>query len=397
MTKNTFSILTISIIFLLTLLCFPAWAIKKEVEVDNVVVTELRYLLSFVGSDNPDPQRFDSQRIENVLNFIPGPTDEKVLYHGGSFEGCPSAYHEFDIYRDLAYILRLAYNPDIPSVVTSPASLRMSRWIEFEGEQEGSPNLSGLLTNLESPLIFNGIEHMVNSPDTFSGAYYEYDLYRTLILFKYEGRKILISLSKQKAISDVGKMGFVLGPDENWDYIYSGEPGVSRTGLNWVRSYMYDSYSAAFYTELEEGQPLVRFGVFKWLKAGYKKINFVRRHNIYKGIVRFADEFKVILESSDLPDPSVLAEICREVEALPYQQLRELVKAHLDSLEQRCLNENLISRKKAEKFFANQQYLKILTHEEMEAIVVLEYVKRLMGKNHNTELTYLPAASILIE
>ena len=170
MTKNTFSILTISIIFLLTLLCFPAWAIKKEVEVDNVVVTELRYLLSFVGSDNPDPQRFDSQRIENVLNFITGPKDEKVLYHGGSFEGCPSAYHEFDIYRDLAYILRLAYNPDIPSVVTSPASLRMSRWIEFEGEQEGSPNLSGLLTNLESPLIFNGIEHMVNSPDTFSGA-----------------------------------------------------------------------------------------------------------------------------------------------------------------------------------------------------------------------------------
>ena len=395
--KNSFSALLIVTCLLLMSLSTTVWGGAKSVKVSDKVEEELHYLLSFVGSDIPEAQRFDIERIENVLAFLSAPKDENVIYHGGRYNGCPSAYHEFEIDRDLMHVMRMTYSPDIPAIVTSPSSIRMSRWIEFDGKQGESPNLPESFRDLESTLIFSGVEHLVNSPDTFSGAYYEYDLERTLILSKINDRNVLISLTKQKDVSDVGKMGFVLGPDENWDYIYSGEPGVSRTGLNWVRSYMYDSYSAAFYMETEPGQAPVRFSVFKWIKAGYKRINFVRSYNIYNGILRFADEFKTVLESDDLPDQTVLAESIREIETLPYEQLREIVKVHLESLEQRCLKEKLISKKKAELFFADQQYLKILTREEMEAIVILEYVKQLMGKNHNTKLTYLPAASNLIE
>ncbi len=394
--KKSSLALPVVVCLLLILLGTPTSSAMEPAKVSDAVEKDLHYLLSFVGSDMPGAQRFDVKRIENVLTFLSSPKDQKVIYHGGNYEGCPSAYHEFEIDRDFMHVMRMAYSPDIPAIVTSPSSLRMSHWVEFDGERERSPNLPERFDDLKSTLIFTGVEHLVNSPDTFSGAYYEYDLDRTLILLKHMGRNMLISLSKQKDISDVGKMGFVLGPDENWDYLYSGEPGVSRTGLNWVKSYMYDSYSIAFYVESETGRPTVRFSVFKWVKAGYKKINFVRTTNIYTGILRFADEFKAILESDDLPDQAVLAESFREIEALPYEQLREIVKAHLESLQQRCLNENLISKKKTEKFFADQQYLKILTREEMEAIVVLEYVKQLMGKTHNRKLTYLPAASKLI-
>ena len=395
--KNFFSTSTIVICLILIPLSTPVLGGMKSVKVSDAVEKELHYLLSFVGSDMPGAQRFDVKRIENVLAFLSATKDEKVMYHGGRYKGCPSAYHEFEIDRDLMHVMRMTYSPDIPAIVTSPSSLRMSHWIEFEGEQGRSPNLPESFKNLKSTLILSGVEHLVNSPDTFSGAYYEYDLIRTLILLKIKGRNMLISLTKQKDVSDVGKMGFVLGPDENWDYIYSGEPGVSRTGLNWVRSYMYDSYSIAFYEETEPGQAPVRFSVFKWIKAGYKRINFVKGSNIYKGIHRFADEFKAVLESEDLPDQTVLAESFREIEALPYEQLRGIVKAHLVALEQRCLSENLISKRKAEQIFTNQQYLKILTREEMEAIVKLEYVKQMMGKNQNKNLTYLPAASNLIE
>lgn len=380
---------------LCVLICIPAWGGMKEVKVSVSVRHELSYLLSFVGSEKTVPHEFTSKRIENVLDFIAASKESDVLYHAGDFNGSPSAYYQFDIHRDLANILRLAYNPNIPSVVTSPSSLRMAHWVEFEGRKRQPPKLWELLPGLEKPIILTGVEHMVNSPDEYSGAYYEYDLDRTLILFKYRGRNILISLSRQKGISDVGRQGLVLGPDENWDYIYTGKPGISKTGFSWVRSYMYDSYGIAFYYEIDAGKPPVRFAVFKWVKAGFQKINFVRRSDIHKGVIRFADAFKEVLESSDLLAPSVLGRVRQKIEQLTDAQLQKIVGDYLQSIELRCQKENLMSKKRFKELFTNRHYQKILSRKEMESIVILEYIKQLLGKNQNTKLTYLPISSDL--
>ncbi len=395
MSKKTYLTLILTISLLHVPFYIPAWGGMKEVKVSDSVRHELNYLLSFVGPEKAAPHQFTSKGIENVLDFVATSKESDVLYHAGKFNGSPSAYYQFDIHRDLTYILRLAYHPNIPSVVTSPSSLRMSHWAEFEGQKRQPPKLWKLLPGLEKPIILTGIEHMVNSPDEYSGSYYEYDLDRTLILFKHRGRNVLISMSQQKGISDVSRQGLVLGPDDNWDYIYTGKPGIAKSGFSWVRSYMYDSYSIAFYSEIETGKPMVRFGVFKWLRAGFQKINFARRSNIYKGIIRFADVFKEVLESPGLPDPTTLAQTCREIEQLSDEQLQQIVAAYLKSIELRCQKEDLISKKREKELFANQHYLNLLDRQEMESIVILEYVKQMLGKNQATKLTYLPTASDL--
>ena len=122
----------------------------------------------------------------------------------------------------------------------------------------------------------------------FSGAYYKYDMYRTLVLFTYEKRKVLISISKQKDVSQVGNKGYILGSDDNWDYFYSGKPGLTIPGLGWVRSYMYDSYGINVYYQIDENNPVVRCATLRWIKAGWAKINVVKSHHIHAGLKRFA-------------------------------------------------------------------------------------------------------------
>ena len=59
------------------------------------------------------------------------------------------------------------------------------------------------------------------TPDTHSGAYYAYNLHQTVLLFKYRQRKILVTVSRQVNVSSIGKKGYVLGGDDDWDYFYS--------------------------------------------------------------------------------------------------------------------------------------------------------------------------------
>jgi len=60
------------------------------------------------------------------------------------------------------------------------------------------------------------------TPDTHSGAYYACNIHQTLLLFKYRQRNILVTVSRQVDVSTVGKKGYVLGGDDDWDYLYSG-------------------------------------------------------------------------------------------------------------------------------------------------------------------------------
>ncbi len=214
-----------------------------------------------------------------------------------------------------------------------------------------------------------------------------------MILFKHKGRNVFVSLSQQKGLSGVGKKGLIIGPDENWDYIYSGRPGVTKAGLGWVRSYMYDSYSIAFYYEIDAASPLMRFAVFKWVRAGYKKVNFVRTADIYNGAIRFSRVFKEVLESPDLPDTADLVQACMDIQKLSNEQLREIAGAYLKSVEERSLTEKLLSKRQVNEWLNGQQYLNSLSREEIQALIMVEYLKQLLGKNRHRNLTYLPISS----
>ncbi len=100
---------------------------------------------------------------------------------------------------------------------------------------------------------------------------------------KHKGRPALISVSNQKGISDVGRKGLILGNDEDWNYIYSGEAGTTLPGTGWADTYMYGSASITIYYELGTNPKQVKCAVFKWLDAGWLGINFVKPAHIRKG------------------------------------------------------------------------------------------------------------------
>ena len=347
----------------------------------------LQHLLAL--ADPRQQQQFDSAQITEILNFIETSKNPNVLYYADKKTGSPSAYYEFDVQRSLADILKYAFNPDIPRLVTMPSSNRLSYWQQVENNGQILPKLWEQTTDLKTPVVIRGIEVVENTPDTFSGAYYKYDLYRTLVLFRYGQRKVLISISKQKDVSDVGHKGFVLGPDENWDYVYTGKPGLTITGLGWVRSYMYDSYGISVYYELAAAAPMVRCAAFKWVRAGWSRINVVKKSHIYEGILRFSNSYKEILESPHLPDADAIAGYYSKVRALDAGKLRDRIAAYPRILKIRYTPSLPPGAKWKPGMFDSQEYWANLSEKEMQSLIMLEYMKLRLGKTSEVEVAKL--------
>ncbi|MFC1516636.1 hypothetical protein ACFL7E_07760 [Thermodesulfobacteriota bacterium] len=350
----------------------------KETKIPDDLTPGLDYLLALVSSDNRDD--FDLKRIEKVLDFVLSPKDSNALYHADKKNGAHSAYYEFDIQKDLKNILQYAYNSDIPSFAVMPSAIRISYWSEVNGTKKPLPRLWNHLSNQNFPVFVRGIEHIEITPDQSSGAYYIYDMNKLLVLCEYRGRNLLIQIAKQTDTSDVGRKGVILGPDEDWNYHYSGQKGIPKTGLGWVDSYMYDSFGISIFYEIDENAPLVKYGTFKWLRAGWADVNFVKKRHIYNGHVRFAKSFKTILEHPSLPTAPELTNVFSHLESLSIDDLRERVKPYLNTVENR-LSDKKLSEKEFTECLRNGEYLAQLTRREMQAILVLEYMKSVLGRD----------------
>ncbi len=367
----------------------PAYGSGKigQIRVPDSLLPGLQHLLAL--ADPQQPQQFDSARITEILKFIETAKLPDALYYVDKISGAPSAYSEFDVHCSLTDILKYAFNPGLPRLVTMPSSNRLSHWQQVENNGHSLPKLWDKIAGLDTPMVIRGIEVVENTPDTFSGAYYKYDLYRSLVLFRYVDRNVLISVSKQKDVSDVGNKGFVLGPDENWDYVYTEKPGLTISGLGWVRSYMYDSFGISVYYELDPAAPMVRCAAFNWTRAGWSRINVVRKSHIYEGILRFANSYKQILESPQLPDAATLAGFFSNVRTLDIDELRQRIALYPQIIKSRYSPWPPPGAKWTPEIFDNPDYWANLSKEEMQSLIMLEYMKLALGKTSEDELADL--------
>jgi len=351
----------------------------QEIALPESLSPGLTYLLELTAPGSRDS--FDPNRIADILAFVQKPKNRSGLYYADNGFGAPSAYYEFDIHEDLEQVLKLSHNPDIPSFLLMPSSVRLSYWTEIDGlKHKPLPRLWKQLPNLKQAVVVKGIEHIVNTPDIFSGAYYRYDLSRALILFEYQGRRIFVSISKQTDISDVGRKGLVLGSDDAWNYLYSDQKGLTKAGLGWVSSYMYDSFAVTVYDEISPGRPLVRCGIFKWLRAGWAKLNVVNTHHIHAGLERYAKTFKEIIEHPFLPKPVELKEIFEPIENLSEQDLKRQVQSYFHTLKKHHVTEEHLSRKWIADILNNDRYVAQLTNAEMKSILVVQALKKILRK-----------------
>ena len=359
---------------------------EKEVQIPETVNPGLNYLLSLAEPGHS--QTVDSAKIENVIEFVRMSKDTRALYYPGNRTNISSAYYEFDIHEDLKHILDIGFNPNIPPFILSPSSIRLAYWTEVNGKKQPPPNLSAMLGRLDQPVMVSGVEHEEITPDLNTGAYYGYDLNRTLVLMKYQGRPVLISISKQKNVSDIGKKGVVLGKDGNWDYFYSGQNGLNKPGMGWVNSYMYDSYAISIFIQEETAGPMVHCGIFKWLRAGWADMNMVQNQHIYKGIQRYTNNVKEILEYPSLPEPDKMAEIFSIIKTFSADELRDKVGNYIAHLSQKYKADSDSGGKLIAETIKDGAYLSQLSQYQLQSVLEVEYMKFLMGKNTIQDVAY---------
>ena len=349
-----------------------------ETKIPDRLLPDLVHLLNLVDPNHQGS--FDPEKVKNLLDYVAKPKNADALYLVAPQFGTPSGYHEFDLRQNLERILKYTFNPALPGYLTTPSSIRLSQWKQVQGSGDQLPVLWDVIDTLDEPIILKGLEFVENTPDIVSGAYYSYHLYRALVIFKFKNRKVVLSISKQKGISDVGKKGYVLGSDDNWDYFYSGKPGLTVPGLGWVRSYMYDSSGINVYYEIDPYAPLLRCATFKWLRAGWSKINAVKNHHIHNGMKRFEKSFKEIMEYPALPGINAFSDAYSKIKALSDNELREGIKIYLENLENRYGHDYRPPRAWSPKVFKDKSPWFQMSTEAMQSVLMMEYMKYALGK-----------------
>jgi hypothetical protein len=364
--------LTILLIILLVPLCFHQRALAAPAQ-DSAQPAAVA--LKLVQSGVDARAGLDISAAATLIDYVLGAKSSKET-DLPTAQKAPGAYYEYDTKIGFADFLQYSYTCHIPAVLTSPSSLRYSLWNGLPGKMQKLPSNWTSIPRDGKPTIIRGLQRDAITPDLTTGVYYEYNLNRTLILINHKGHQALITISKQVSVSDIGKKGFILGNDDDWSYYYSGEPGSAKTGLGWVKSYIYDYFSVAVYVETGAQQPVVRTGIFQWIRAGWNGINFVQTEHILKGMKRYARNSKVILESPNLPGPNQVAQAYQRLSSLPQSDLLDKYTALQQARQSLAVQSGKIDTSKIKK----QDSYAGTPKEQIVEELMLEYLKIVLGK-----------------
>lgn len=362
--------LTLVIAFV-SIMVIPASAEEDKFNLPDTAHIAFDHLFSLFQADT----ELDQDQLTGLIDFVqstsPGSSGRLKERQGAS-----GAYHTFTIDRDLSHLMGYAYNPDIPAYVTMPSSVQKHEWLTVEAANS-LRELEQKAKELTIPYFLRGREQEAITPDSNTGGYYLYSQDRLVTVIPDYQRTVLISATRQTTPSEVGRKGCVVGDDKNWNYLYSDEKGINTTGLSWVDSYMYFADSVIVYVADPSGNTL-QVASFKWLNAGWAKINMVKASHILEGIKRFATDFKDILEAPSLPDPESLERKYAELKQTSEEQLRQLVSPYFAALSE---SEDIKSCPSSfRKMVSSGEYLANIERDEMVRILLLEYVKMKLGR-----------------
>jgi hypothetical protein len=347
-----------------------AWAEETET-VPESVYPGLEYVLSLTQSS----ASLDPKQLSGLIHFVSSmPADSGMSLK--ERQGASGAFYGFSVQSNFSQVLDYVYNPDIPLYVTMPSSLRQHEWL--------TPQVINSLRNLPHQVksagdirLLRGRDREIISPDTNTGGYYMYEQDRLVTVLPGPTGPVLISVSSQNDLSEVGKKGCIVGDDKDWNYLYSQETGLNSFGLGWVESYMYSAHSVIVYVT-DSSANTIHVGSFKWLNGGWAKMNMVNSNHILKGIKRFASDFKEVLEAPGLPDPLVLESTYRELQQSSVQGLRQLALPYLQALMH--TRASALQSNPFKSLLSSGTYLQQMSHEDLVQVLLLEYLKAWIGK-----------------
>lgn len=230
------------------------------------------------------------------------------------YQDAPGAYRGFPVRMPMRRLLRYLYNPSIPQEVVKPFSIRSSAWTT-PGSAVEQRRLWAEPWPPEGPLAVRGEQYDRTTPDLSTGGCYEMKLRRAIIFMPAE--MVVLSVSVQSGPSGVGTKGYMLGGDGEGLYVYSGEEGLTKTGLGWVSSRIQANVSIGVYVQ-REGQ--VVCGVFQWMRAGWSGLSVVQERHVASSLDRY--EKLLTRNLAGLPEPEKLEEMYAEASRMPEEGLR---------------------------------------------------------------------------
>jgi len=358
-------------ICLLGLLVFGTAAAAQATDLKSIpdsLYPGLEYLLT-IPTSNSD---IAPDQLEKIISFVASSEAETSMSMLDR-EKASGAFYAFTLRGDLSRVVDYVYNPEIPVYVTMPSSVRDQEWLD-PATRDALKLLPKALDRGET-LLVRGTEREIITPDANTGGYYSYNQDRAVAVFQGPTGPVLVSVGCQTEPSEIGRKGCVVGEDSDWNYLYSDEKGLNKTGLGWVDSYMYKAYSIiVFVSDASTGT--IRVGSFKWLNAGWAKVNMVKQSHIINGIKRFTADFKAVLESSRLPAAQDLAAMYRELKSGSVETLRQMVAPYLAAIEG---SGTLSSSFK--KLLASGQYLQNMNQQELVKVLLKEYLKQRLGRD----------------
>jgi len=364
----------------------------KPDPLDGKVEKSIDHLYDLLHKDVPN---LDMAQITDMLDFVMDMEgDPKDIMPAKRFSGSGICLRR-QVATDLEKILRYYYNPDIPNFLLCPAVLANSGWREGSEFLTREKPMWEELDNLDTPVLVRGNEYEMTAPDSFAEAYYLYDMDRLMIMFEYRGKRVLVSVTEQPEKSDVGRKGAILS-DTEWDYFYSGLPGLNKGMIGWMDTFTYSSGSVQVYIEEDAVNPKTTLFLFKWLKAGWAGMNVVKRKHIYDGTLRFARSFATVLESTDL-SPEMMAEAMQEVKALSEDEIEQLMKQYSFNFEMRFKNNPKLEEEDYAEIIENGGYFKVLGKDDRRALLALEKLKSLLGMKTLVAFAPKPEAAPVAE
>lgn len=351
---------------------------KPESNVPEDVESTLTLLLNATREGSADPAK---SSLMPLLDFVtsdvkPSKVKPQKREHGSG------AFTRTSLNLPLQKILRYCFDPDIPGEALYPNVLRRSYWLPGSHILGHTPPLwdaEKTLTDDSAPLYLRGAEFEEITPDAFSGCYYSYTLDRLLILTRVQGRAMLISVTKQRAPSTVGKVGAIVGKDNEWNYVYSKVVGSNIKLASWAETYMYDSANVTVFFEEGPKSPKTHIAFFKYVKAGWANMNMVKPSHIADGSKRFVEGMRQVLESPRLPGADAIAAHARRLRGMDEAALRKALGPYSEGLAAQA-GKGSLSSSDFKKLVQEGRYATELNQQEIGSELMKQYMKEQLGK-----------------
>lgn len=370
--KRNHILFALGVLYFVSIHALAAQCPSDPGELEKELDRELGYLLSLAGPKTTNS--VELEKIECLLEFAKN-NAATPDYRPAERGDMVSAYYAFPVQASLSNLLRYCYSPELNAAMIMPSVVRSFSWEEIEGNRQGAaPDLCEKLSTLTEPFSFCGVARQNLTPDINTGAYFSYSENQCMILIPGV-TKTFITIGVQRDKSEVGEKGAVIGEDDQWIYLYSGEQGVTARGIGWAKTYIYAASSVTLYLETESNT--LNVVAFKWLDAGWSGINMSKTKHLINGMQRFADTLKYVMESARLPAYEELLGEQQKVTALSLEEMREQVAPYLAMVT--AMDDPLVKREPFSTQLTSGKYLQLLSQSDMEKILLTEYLKGQLG------------------